>query len=204
MRPRRLATVAVLSACILATGCSNLSRQEEAAIGGAIVGIAVGILLGKDAGSAAAGAILGAAAGAVVGAAIGDYLDQNELRRAETARNRALDGPSGSKEAWQSERRSRVSGYAVATTDVAMTEVATLPEDIRKAVPSMADAPRSLGASTSSAGAGSPARSAAIPNKSEGREQVACRMIEEVLLVEGGEKRFGARVCRVGNEWVKA
>lgn len=214
MRAGGFARVAVLSVSILATGCSNLSKQEQAAIGGAVVGIAVGILLGKDAGSVAAGAIIGAAAGAIVGAAIGDYLDQNELRRAEAARNRALEGPAGTRETWQSERRSRVRGYAVATTDVEMTDLATLPEDVRKAVPAVTDVPDPPAAAAPVAAAASaapaagnavPAQPAASPaRKPERPNQLACRMIEEVLLVEGGEKRFGARVCRVGNEWVKA
>jgi len=213
MAVRALGRAAILATCIATAGCSNLSKQEQVAIGGAVVGLAVGLLIGDSAGSAAAGAIVGAAAGAVVGAAIGDYLDEQERQRAAEARNAALAAPTGTKVTWQSERRAKVSGHATATTDEEMTDVETLPEEVRKVALAPPDPPvrqRPAASTAAPAGAiGAPASEAqrtpeASPTVPPRKPRLACRMIEEVVLVEGGEKRFGSRVCRLGGEWVKA
>jgi osmotically inducible lipoprotein OsmB len=65
MRTTLKYSVSVVSATLLITlsGCSGMTRQDQATVGGAVVGGAAGAVLG--------GGVLGTAAGAAVGGVIG-------------------------------------------------------------------------------------------------------------------------------------
>lgn len=67
MRPLAIASACI--ACLLASGCENMSNQQQRALSGGAIGAAGGAALGAlTGGSAVTGALIGGAGGAAVGA----------------------------------------------------------------------------------------------------------------------------------------
>jgi outer membrane protein OmpA-like peptidoglycan-associated protein len=80
MKRKKSFFVVVLSAAIVFSGCSSMSKAVKGGLigggAGAAIGAGVGALIGKDAKSAAIGAGIGTAVGATTGAIIGKKMDK--------------------------------------------------------------------------------------------------------------------------------
>lgn len=76
MKQVRLSLVMALSATMVFTGCSSLTKTQKGAGVGVVAGGAMGAVIGKATGNTAMGAIIGAAAGGATGAVIGHKMDK--------------------------------------------------------------------------------------------------------------------------------
>jgi hypothetical protein len=91
------ASLFVLMALSLATGCNSPYRADQGALFGGLTGAGLGALVGSATGNTGAGAAIGAGVGAVSGAAVGGSLDEIEAQnRAEIAARLGRPAPVGS------------------------------------------------------------------------------------------------------------
>lgn len=79
---KKIMTIGLLAAFLMAAGCS-MSKTGQGAVIGAGSGAVVGGVIGRAAGNTIAGAIIGAAVGGAAGAFIGNYMDRQaaEIKR---------------------------------------------------------------------------------------------------------------------------
>jgi uncharacterized protein YcfJ len=75
--PRALTPIALATAALALTGCSNAG---EGAFSGAALGALGGLTIGSLSGDAGEGAAIGAVSGAIVGGVIGDQNNRNARR----------------------------------------------------------------------------------------------------------------------------
>ena len=73
-------TALIFLVVIAFTGCENMGKTEEGALGGTALGAGMGAVIGSATGHAGVGTAIGAAAGAVSGALIGGAMEQTDKK----------------------------------------------------------------------------------------------------------------------------
>jgi outer membrane protein OmpA-like peptidoglycan-associated protein len=76
MKNSRMGMCLILSAAIIMSSCSSLTKTQKGAGVGVVAGGAMGAVIGKVSGNTALGAIIGAAVGGATGAVIGHKMDK--------------------------------------------------------------------------------------------------------------------------------
>ena len=90
----------VMVALVALPGCTTISDNPKAAIGG-LGGATVGGLIAAAAGGGGAGIAAGVIGGALLGGLVGNYLDDRDKKMAADSAHKALESaPSGQTVAW--------------------------------------------------------------------------------------------------------
>ncbi len=182
-RPRLSCVAASL---LVATSCANY--KEAGILGGMAAGAAAGAAAAPS-DYKAFGFVIGAVAGAVAGAFVGAKLDEADRARAEASALQAVEGPAWQRIGWNSENMPNTYGYAEV---IAVPAPAPIQNSVNNSGP--ADRPAALPSYQ-------PPTPTAVSASGPERE---CKIVREVVVLQGRESKEEAQFCRAGSQWVRS